>query len=524
MTNPVAHSADVLVLGGGPAGIWAALTAAKEPGIRVVLVDKGHCGASGPAAYGATTLWNVAPGEGRATEIRKWSSGGEYLGEPDWMSRVMDETRRRLGQLARWGYVFPRYPEVGGSGRLTTIGPDFLMLLRRRALRAGVKIFDHHPALQLLVDADGTVSGASGVATGDGYRRWQVRARAVVLATGGCAFQSGSAGTDGNTGDGHLMAAELGAELSGMEFSAAYGLAASRPAVSSLQDRVWRDGPMLHFATFYDDSGRVIAENGTNGTHLPAVFAAISDGRRVFARLHNAPPSVRETMRRTGQDPRNPVPLRAVQEGTVRGTGGLRIVSADCGTTVPGLFAAGDVTTREAIAGAVSGVGGQAGAWAMASGVWAGAGAADFARDRRAVGRVGTLAGAGMSPLGEVNPHGIIGLVQEYTVPLRRSYWRNSAVLRDSMCELDGLWPCAVYGLGGSGPTLLRSREAAAMLAVARWATHSALVRTESRGIHRRTDHPAGAAQWQVRLATGGLDELWVRTGARLTSNLLVPA
>ena len=49
----------------------------------------------------------------------------------------------------------------------------------------------------------------------------------------------------------------MGAELSGMEFSAAYGLAASRPAATALQDRAWRDGPMLHFATFADDAGRV---------------------------------------------------------------------------------------------------------------------------------------------------------------------------------------------------------------------------------------------------------------------------
>jgi succinate dehydrogenase/fumarate reductase flavoprotein subunit len=105
----------------------------------------------------------------------------------------------------------------------------------------------------------------------------------------------------------------------------------------------------------------------------------------------------------------------------------------------------------------------------------------------------------------------VVGLVQEHTVPLRRSYWRNRVVLRDSLGELDGMWPAVVYGLGGTGPALLRAREAAAMLAVARWATHSALARTESRGLHRRTDHPAGAERWRVHLTAGGLDRVWVR-------------
>lgn len=40
---------DVLVLGGGPAGTWAALSAAKQ-GVRVVLADKGYCGTSGATA------------------------------------------------------------------------------------------------------------------------------------------------------------------------------------------------------------------------------------------------------------------------------------------------------------------------------------------------------------------------------------------------------------------------------------------------------------------------------------------
>ncbi|MGW8649503.1 FAD-dependent oxidoreductase, partial [Nocardia salmonicida] len=42
---------DVLVLGGGPAGLWAAVSAAAT-GARVVLVDKSRCGSSGPTVYG----------------------------------------------------------------------------------------------------------------------------------------------------------------------------------------------------------------------------------------------------------------------------------------------------------------------------------------------------------------------------------------------------------------------------------------------------------------------------------------
>lgn len=51
-------TADVLVLGGGPAGTWAAIAAARA-GARVVLADKGYCGTSGATAPSGTGVWYV---------------------------------------------------------------------------------------------------------------------------------------------------------------------------------------------------------------------------------------------------------------------------------------------------------------------------------------------------------------------------------------------------------------------------------------------------------------------------------
>ncbi|TGV75313.1 FAD-binding protein, partial [Mesorhizobium sp. M2D.F.Ca.ET.145.01.1.1] len=84
-------------------------------------------------------------------------------------------------------------------------------------------VLDHHPALELLSDGDAIV-GAGGVARQAGHD-WRVDAKAVVLATGGCAFRERILGGTGLTGDGYLMAAEAGASLSGMEFTGKYTLA-----------------------------------------------------------------------------------------------------------------------------------------------------------------------------------------------------------------------------------------------------------------------------------------------------------
>ena len=56
----VEFDADVLVIGGGPAGTWAAISAAEQ-GARVVLADKGFCGTSGATAAAGTGVWYVDP-------------------------------------------------------------------------------------------------------------------------------------------------------------------------------------------------------------------------------------------------------------------------------------------------------------------------------------------------------------------------------------------------------------------------------------------------------------------------------
>jgi succinate dehydrogenase/fumarate reductase flavoprotein subunit len=244
-----------------------------------------------------------------------------------------------------------------------------------------------------------------------------------------------------------------------------------------------------------DESGAVFEDSGS--VSWARALAAIADGRRVYASWCDA-----DAAR---------VPLRAVLQGTVRGAGGVRLSGFDCATTVPGLFGAGEVTAREPITGAVAGFDGHGGAWAMASGSWAGTSAAGFARGRGRLGPVRAVAGAGLHPEPGIDPRAVIGLVQEHTLPLRRSYWRSAGSLRDSIGELDAIWPATEFDLGGAGPSRVHAREAAALLAVARWTKYSALARTESRGVHRRTDYPAVGESWCRTVLTGGLESVWVR-------------
>jgi succinate dehydrogenase/fumarate reductase flavoprotein subunit len=65
-TGALDLSADVLVVGGGPAGCWAAI-AATEAGANVILVDKGRVGTSGATAAANTAVIDVARCEAPTT-------------------------------------------------------------------------------------------------------------------------------------------------------------------------------------------------------------------------------------------------------------------------------------------------------------------------------------------------------------------------------------------------------------------------------------------------------------------------
>lgn len=515
----VDYDADVLVLGGGPAGTWAAISAA-ECGARVVLADKGFCGTSGATAAAGTGVWYIDPEPLlREAAIADREKMGGYLQDRRWMARTLDCTYAQSNRLADWGYPYP-VDEDGKSRRNSLQGPEYMRLMRKRAKAAGVTIVDHSPALELLVDGGGAAAGATGLRRQKGDR-WIVRAKAVVIATGGCAFLSKTLGSNVLTGDGYLMAAEAGAELTSMEFSNPYAIS---PAFGSVTKTLF-----YGWATFTYEDGSLVPGAASKGGRS-AIARALVHGP-VYAQLDKADEAVRRSMRasqpnfflpfdRTGIDPfkqRFPVTLRL--EGTVRGTGGLRITDERCATTVPGLFAAGDAATRELVCGGFTGGGSHNAAWAMSSGTWAGRGAADHAASagsalQRQLSRTGTVALRARAARAFA-PAQLARAVQDEVFPYELNYFREAGRLEGSLRRLDALWADVSGADGAASAEVLRAREAAAMLATARWMYRSGLAREESRGMHRRDDFPGQDERCRHYITAGGLDEVWTSPRAR---------
>lgn len=508
---------DVLIIGGGPAGTWAAIGAASR-GANVVLVDKGYCGTSGATAPSGTGVWYVKPDPvlRRQAKESRYALGG-FLADNRWMDRVLDQTYANMNRLAAWGYPFP-LDEFGEPHKRGLQGPEYMKLMRRLVKKAGVKILDHSPALELLADEHG-VGGASGIRLMTG-EPWTVRAGAVVIATGGCAFLSKALGCNVLTGDGYLLAAEAGAELSGMEFSNAYAIC---PVFSSVTKTAY-----YRYATFYYEDGTVIEGAGSQRGRS-VIARKLLEGHKVFARLDQAPEDIRPLLRvnqtnfflpfdRAGIDPfRDLFEVTLRLEGTVRGTGGIHITDETCATKVAGLYAAGDAATRELICGGFTGGGSHNAAWAMSSGTFAGEGAADYALKlgkrgaKRRLRGLSSQAIAGRSGQTPDQTAAFIRAVQAEVMPYDRNLFRTEAGLASSLSRLDDLWQDIRAGAVPLTTDAVKAREAAAMTATARWMYRTALHRTETRGMHKREDYRHLDEAQKHRLISGGLDEISVR-------------
>ncbi|MFJ1996177.1 FAD-binding protein [Streptomyces asiaticus] len=510
---------DVLVVGGGPAATWAALKATRA-GADVVLADKGYCGTSGATASAGTGVWYVPPEPAaREAAMASREALGGHLADRRWTARVLDQTYESVNELADQArYPFPTGPD-GRPLRNGLQGPEYMRRMRVRVRRAGVRVLDHSPVSELLADASGAVAGATG------YRRqarqpYRVRAGAVVLAIGGCAFLSGALGCNVNTGDGALFAAEAGAELSGMEFSNAYAIAPEHTSVTKTA--------FYTFATFFHEDGTVLEGAASQGGRSVIARALLEE--KVYCRLDRADAAARAAMRlaqpnffltfdRLGIDPfTQRFAITLIAEGTVRGTGGIRLTGDDCATTVPGLYAAGDAATREPICGGFTGGGSHNAAWAISSGGWAGDAAARHARSlsggartRRAV----PVGGAGLRPTGTPGPadgfREVVAAVQGEVLPYRKNYLRHGDGLTASLRALDDTWHRLRATLYAGDGGAVRARQAAAMVAHARWMYTAALARTETRGMAKRLDFPAQDPGQHHRIVTGGLDRVWTR-------------
>ena len=226
------HDHDVLVIGAGGAGLRAAIEAAHS-GASVGLICKSLLGkAHTVMAEGgvAAALANVDDRDNWRVHFADTMRGGQYLNNWRMAELHAKEAPDRVRELEAWGAVFDRTPDgrilqrnFGGHKypRLAHVGDrtglEIIRTLQDYAIHQPIDVHMECTIVSLI--KDGTrVSGAIGYDRERG--RFKVfSAKAIVLATGGIgrAFSVTSNSWE-YTGDGHALAYNAGAALQDMEF------------------------------------------------------------------------------------------------------------------------------------------------------------------------------------------------------------------------------------------------------------------------------------------------------------------
>ncbi len=497
--------ADVLVIGGGLAGLRAAL--AVDGGLSVLVITKDGLWQSNSAYAQGGVAGVFAPEDRFEDHVTDTVLAGGPLCDFEVVDRVVREGPDRIRELIAWGTRFDQVDGVlclgreGGHGRERIVhalgdatGKEVMRAVIARAGEApNLQVWENTCTIDLLT-YQGSCRGA--LVWNPQHGKTLVWAKQTVLCTGGAGqVYRETTNPDVATGDGMAAAYRAGAELRDMEFmqfhpTVLYIAGSSRNLMTEAlrgegAHLVDRNG--YRFMAEYDARGELAPRDVVSlaivgqmeKTRHPNVYLDLThlDAERVRSRF----PGIAAVCAEFNIDiTRDRIPVRP---GAHYMMGGVS-VNAEGQTTLPGLWAAGEVTAS-----------GLHGANRLASnslleslvyGARAGHGASRAASAMNDFFAALPLANPG------VEPHAQTLDLADIRNSLKSLLWRNVGVRRDA----DGLreaeenidrWCRYVFAYQFSNPD---GWELQNMLSVARMTIHAALRREESRGSHVRSDFP----------------------------------
>ncbi|HET7723030.1 MAG TPA: L-aspartate oxidase [Propionibacteriaceae bacterium] len=487
----VVDAGGPVIVGAGLAGLTVAVELAPLP--CVVL-------SAGPLSTGTSTGWAqggvaaaLGPDDTSALHAADTIAAGAGLCEPDVVHSITAAGPDAIAWLADLGARFDREPDgtyrlglEGAHSRRRIVhalgdstGAELLRtVLDAARTRPSVSLWEHSVAREVLV-ADGQVEGVL-VETPDGPV--ELRTSAVVLATGGIGgLFAATTNPLTSRGQGLALAFRAGAVLRDLEMVQFHptALDVGLDPMPLVSEAVRGEGAVL-----VTEDGRRVLENPLAARDVVsrAEWAELQAGHRVLLDARSAPgarfrelfPSISAMALEAGIDPvRDLLPVRPAAHYHM---GGVQ-VDLDGRTTVPGLYAAGEVAST-----------GLHGANRLASNSLLEA-VVCGRRLARHLGRTGST-GSGAAPAVARRGQEAPSVPCDPAVPLVRAVLTQAAgVLRDE------------EGLRTALDLLSDHLDSDAGL-VAHLVVLSALRREESRGGHTRTDHPTRSTEARHTMTT----------------------
>jgi len=356
---------DLIVVGGGLAGMRAAIEAARE-GLNVAIVSKLYPVRSHSVAAQGGINAALKADDSWQDHMFDTVKGSDYLADQDAVQVLTEEAPENIYELESMGAIFSRDDEgniaqrpFGGAGYPRTCylsdrtGHSLLHLLYEQILKYGIFVYDEWYVLKIAVE-DNSVRGviAYELATGKLHR---LRSKAVVMATGGYGrvFKT-TTNSLSSTGDGMGLALAAGLELMDMEFVQFHPTTLKRSGLLMTEGARGEGGYLLNSKgeRFMEKYAPHAKELASRDVVSRAEQTEINEGRgvdgcvlldirhlgreKILERLSQ----IRDlAMRFAGVDPiETPIP---VKPGAHYSMGGIK-TDTNGATSIDGLYAAGE--------------------------------------------------------------------------------------------------------------------------------------------------------------------------------------
>ncbi|MBM9520812.1 FAD-binding protein, partial [Desulforhopalus vacuolatus] len=212
--SSVESETDVLVLGGGMAGVFAAVKA-HDAGSKVMLVSKGRLGSSGMTPF-AKGIFAFDPNTAKMSldeYVAAVSRSAIGTNNPVYTRQTAEHSLARVNDLKEWGFFdSPIYNK------------SFLKPIKERNIPVKERIVITH-----LIKENGRIAGAAGFSL-DEEKIHFFKAKSVILCTGAGGFKPNGFPICDLTHDGTVMAYEIGAMVTGKEWNDGHPGRSKNPA------------------------------------------------------------------------------------------------------------------------------------------------------------------------------------------------------------------------------------------------------------------------------------------------------
>lgn len=513
---------DVLVIGGGIAGCFAAIKA-RESGLDVVLVDKGNVGRSGISHQMSGILTYSDPEKDDYDDwFREGVEAGDWMCDQKRLESMFYESTERIRELERWGVTFLkeggeflRRHGVGHHHGWIVVMPhgafQLMSVLRGEVLRRGVRVIERVMATNLLtsdgeVMTSGRIVGAVGLNIRNG-KFYIFEARATIIAAGATYIAFPTKFMPNLSGDGRAMAFQAGCEMRSLEFCEWSPLPTSLNCAPGMNILVGED---THFINAKGDRfmpkwDPVRMERAPRAVVFRAMLTEELEGRGPICwdathlseaahnRIRMAIPIVIRSLAAIGLDfQKDKIPYSYRLHDMA--PGGIR-VDKDNATNIPGLYAAGSASDHGELGTSTEAV--TPGMGSAIGGYRAGEAAAKYTRE---------IEGP------TINEHQVRIFKEEVFAPMKRKSGLTHEGVRRNITNIgekyfgpirnDSSLKCAIDAakeireneipklIAKDYHELARCIGIGNALLLYELLPRAALLRTESRGPHYRTDYP----------------------------------